>query len=256
MSESSPTVTTATPAPTAHSRGPGLRHLGIVVIILTAGVILTALTADVTKTSEPGIRLVDNKPFLAETVGPWQGGPQEGLSETERNVLPADTEGARRIYKDAAGRQIYCSIVLAGRDVTSIHRPEVCLPGQGWKIQSQYVETVPVAAAPNGKLGVMRMNTIRDIQLKDGSTAQMLSVFAYWFVGKDRVTPHHVERILWNTKDRVLHSTNHRWAYILIHAPVDPAIAAANPQQATDDAMQQVARFVQDLYPTLARPAS
>ncbi len=255
MSESQSNPLPVAETPAAKSSGPSLLHLGIVVAILGAGVVITRLTADVTKTSEPGIVLVDDKPFLVEKFGEWEGGPQEGLSETERKVLPADTEGARRVYRDAAGNQIYCSIVLAGRDVTSIHRPEVCLPGQGWKIQSEYVETVAVPSAPGGKLGVMRMNTTREVSRQGAPIGQMESVFAYWFVGKDRITPHHWERILWNTKDRVFHNTNHRWAYILIHAQVKPEVATTNPAKAQDEAMQLVARFVHDLYPALT-PAS
>lgn len=260
MSEISNATTTATAAstePSVKSRGPSLVHLGIVVGILGAGVLLTALTADVTKVSEPGIVLVNNEPFLPERVGDWVGGPQEGLSEVERNVLPADTQGARRLYQDKAGNQLYCSIVLAGRDVTSIHRPEVCLPGQGWRIQSQYVETVPVPSAPNARLGIMRMNSVREVpSSRGGPSVPMYSVFAYWFVGKDIVTPHHWERILRNTWDRVFHNTNHRWAYILIHMPISPERAAQLPNHGTDDAMQTVAGFVRELFPTLAPPAS
>lgn len=260
MSETSnpTTATTTTLSETAtKSRGPGLIHLGIAVGILAAGVVLTALTADVTKVSEPGILLVNNEPYLPERLGNWVGGPQEGLSEVERNVLPADTLGARRLYQDGAGNQLYCSIVLAGRDVTSIHRPEVCLPGQGWRIQSQYVQTIPVPAAPGGKLGIMRMNSVREVQTAPGGpTVPVYSVFAYWFVGKDIVTPHHWERILRNTWDRVFHNTNHRWAYILIHVPVKPESAVQLPNNGTDEAMQTVANFVRELFPTLATPAS
>ncbi|MCS7049275.1 MAG: EpsI family protein [Verrucomicrobiae bacterium] len=253
--------TTATTAPATESattaRGPGLLHLGIAVGILAAGVLLTALTSDVIKVSEPGIALVNNEPYLPARVGDWEGGPQEGLSEVERNVLPKDTLGARRVYRDKAGNQLYCSIVLAGRDVTSIHRPEVCLPGQGWRIQSQYVQTVPVPAAPGGKLGIMRMNSVREAQTAPGGpTVPVYSVFAYWFVGKDVLTPHHWERILLNTWDRVFHNTNHRWAYILIHVPVKPENAVQLPNYGTDDAMQTVANFVKELFPALATPAS
>jgi EpsI family protein len=255
--QSSPTsVETTASAPAVKSRGPSLLHLGIVVGILAVGVVITALTADVTQTSEPGIALADGKPVLAEKFGEWAGGPQEGLSQVERDVLPVDTEGARRVYKDDAEHQIFCSVVLAGRDVTSIHRPEVCLPGQGWKIQSQHVENVPIAGAPGGGLGVMRLNTVREVPRQDGGTMRLESIFAYWFVGKDRVTPHHWERILWNTKDRVFHNTNHRWAYILIHAPVNPETAQTDPAKAQDEAMKVVARFVQDLYPTLVPTGS
>jgi len=245
----------ATPA-AAPSRGPSLLHLGIVVGILAGGVLLTALTSDVTQVSEPGIAVKDGRPFLSEKFGDWAGGPLEGLSEQERAILPQDTEGARRVYTDSAGNQVYCSIVLAGRDVTSIHRPELCLPGQGWSIQTSSVEPVTVPSAAGGSLELMRLNTVRNHQLPDGRTVQGRSIFVYWFVGKDRTTAHHLERIFWTTKDRVLHNTNHRWAYILIHSPVRLETNTADEIKRADAAAMKItARFVQDLYPTLVKPA-
>jgi len=203
----------------SRSRGPSVIQLGLLVAILGAGVLVTALTSQVTKMTEPGVKLVDGQLFLVDKVGDWIGGELGGLSEAEKNILPPDTEGARRVFKDKQGRELFCSIVLAGRDVTSIHRPELCLPGQGWEIQNEHVQQMPVAAAPGGALQVMRINATRSIPLPDGRTGRYRSIFLYWFVGKDRVTPYHWQRILWTTMDRVLHNTNHRWAYVLISMP-------------------------------------
>jgi EpsI family protein len=248
MSESQTNPEPVTAA-AVRGRGPGVAQLGIVVAILAAGVVVTALTSDVTRVSEPGVRLENGAPYLPESFGDWKGGELEGLTEDERRILPPDTLGARREYTDAAGRRVYCSVVLAGRDVTSIHRPELCLPGQGWTYH-EWVEAVPVAAAPNGRLKVMRMNAVRQVPLPDGRTAQVRAVFVYWFVGKERLTPHHWERIFWTARDRVLHNRNHRWAYIMVHAPVTAEAAAGG--RAEDETMRLVARFVQEIYPELA----
>ncbi len=233
-------------------------------MVLGGGILVTALTSDVDEVSEPGIRLVPatetttdgrvvtvNQPYLPAACGSWTGGEQSGLSKVERDILPQDTQGARRLYRHESGKQLYCSIVLAGRDVTSIHRPEMCLPAQGWKIESEYVEQVPITSAKKGKLDVMRMNTVREREVAPGQRMRLHGVFAYWFVGKDRVTPHHLERIFWTTKDRVLHGTNHRWAYILIHTIIDPAEQHRAPQASADEAMDVVAGFIRDLYPEL-----
>lgn len=251
MSELTTQPPAASPAAAPALRGPSVKQLAVVVSILAAGIIVTALTSDVTKVSEPGVRLVNDVPYLEPQIGVWTGGELSGLTEQERAILPQDTLCARRQYLDPAGRRISCSIILAGRDVTSIHRPELCLEGQGWRF-NEWTESVPVATAPHGRLEVMRMNSVRDVRLTDGRVLQAHSIFAYWFIGKDRVTPHHWERILWTTKDRVWHNTNHRWAYILIHAPVDPQAAARDLSQARDDTMAVVKEFVQDLYATLA----
>lgn len=239
------------PNPTPPARGPGTLQLGIIVAILAAGLILTTLTADVTKMSEPGIRLANDHPYLPETAGAWKGGAQTGLTKEERDVLPPDTDGARRAYTDATGRTIYCSVVLAGRDVTSIHRPELCLTGQGWKLQSAHTESIALSTGP---LPVSRLNADSTLQLSNGKTTAAYSVFVYWFVGKDRTTPHHWQRIWWTTLDRVLHNRNHRWAYFLISTVVPADVAAHNPAAGQDEAMKAVSQFVSDIYPQLTAP--
>ena len=55
--------TTPPSPPVSSPPGPGTRQLLIVVVILLAGLVLTALTADVTRVCEPGIRLIDEHPF-------------------------------------------------------------------------------------------------------------------------------------------------------------------------------------------------
>lgn len=240
-----------TAVPVARSRGPSVILIASVIAVIGSGMLLTALTSDVTKVSEPGVKLVEGRPFLIDHVGDWTGGELQGLSDIEKKLLPADTEGARRLFTDKAGEQIFCSIVLAGRDAASVHRPELCLPGQGWNIQNEYVLSIPVAAAPGGTLEVMRMNGARTIQFPNGQTGQYRSIFVYWFIGKDRVTPYHWQRILWTSKDRVLHNTNHRWAYILISMPVTGETARDGRGKSPEETMQVVTRFVQDVYPTL-----
>ena len=233
------------------SRGPGSLQIVLVAAMLGAGVLATALTSDVTRGSEPGVRLVNGQPFLPDKAGDWTGGELQGMTEIERKLLPPDTEGAKRSYTDKAGNVIFCSLVLAGREATSIHRPELCLPGQGWNIQGEHTESIPVVAAQRGRLKVMRMNAVENVKLSNGQVLQQRAVFVYWFVGKDRVTPYHWQRILWTAEDRVLHNTNHRWAYFLVYAPLMKAQSPLNVESSEDERMQTIKRFVQDMYPEL-----
>lgn len=233
-------------------RWPSTAQIAIVVAILGGAVSLTATTSDVTKVSEPGVKLYpDGTPFLVDQAGNWTGGARQGLSKEEQDLLPKDTEGSRRLFKNKHGDELYCSIILAGSDPTSVHRPELCLPGQGWRIQNEYTQAIPVAGATGGTLSVMRMNATSTLLLPDGRTTQTRSIFAYWFVGKDRVTPYHWQRIYWTAKDRVLHNTNHRWAYILIHVSMRNDTGAGEAAASEDDAMKIMTSFVQSIYPTL-----
>src|SRR5882724_3449460 len=167
-------------------RGPSTRQIAIVVAILGGGVLFTAMTSDVTKVSEPGVKLTpEGQPALADKVGNWTGGELTGLTEDEKRILPEDTMGSRRMFKDKDGDELFCSIVLAGRDVTSIHRPELCLTGQGWGLGKLEVEQIPTPVAKGGVLSVSRLNATREVQLSEGRVARANSIFLYWFVGKD-----------------------------------------------------------------------
>jgi EpsI family protein len=232
-------------------RWPSAVLIAMVVGVLGSGILLTATTADVKKVSEPGVKLYpDGTPLLVDQAGDWTGGEKQGLTKEEQDLLPKDTEGSRRLFKNRNGDQLYCSVILAGRDVTSIHRPELCLPGQGWTI-NEHLETIPLAVVPGGMLDVMRMNGTHPVRLPDGRMAQTRSVFIYWFVGKNRLTASHWQRIYWTAKDRILRNTNHRWAYILIRVPIRNDTAEGGTAASEDEAMKIVASFVQDMYPTL-----
>ena len=81
----------------------------------------------------------------------------------------------------------------------------------------------------------MKMNANQFVKLPDGRIVQARAVFVYWFVGKGRVTPYHWQRIFWTAKDRILHNTNHRWAYFLIEAIARQAVGErrADPGEIT-----------------------
>ncbi len=247
MNEAPPPQPTSAPAVT---RGLSVKQLALIVVILGVTVVLTTLTSDVTKASEPGIRMVNGQPCLPDTIGQWTGGTIEGLSEAEKQVLPPDTAGLRRRYTHTEGSDITCSVIVAGRDVTSIHRPELCLPGQGWNIQQEKVETIRSPTMEGGKLKVMRMDAVHNVMMTV-SNRSARAIFVYWFVGKDRVTPYHWQRILWTTKDRILQNRNHRWAYILIAASVRPEQTSEALARAQADTMRQLSGFVEQLYPQL-----
>ena len=246
-----PTAAPSAAAAKSRSKCSGIVQLVIIVAILGGGVLLTALTSNVSAVSEPGIRLVEGKPFLVEKVGDWEGGPLQGLTEAERKILPADTEGARRLYADKDGDEVYCSVILEGSDVTSIHRPELCLTGQGWKFDRERVEGVPVKGTPKGALRMTCIDARRTIALPHGNTTETRAVFAYWFVGKGRLTPYHWQRILLTTKDRVLLNRNVRWAYFLIYAPLTTEREGQVQPRTEAQTMALISHFVQDIFPTL-----
>ena len=61
------------------------------------------------------------------------------ISLGERQILPADTRILKRNYLRGDGLQLSATVVVSGKSRLSIHRPEMCLPGQGFNIQSSQV---------------------------------------------------------------------------------------------------------------------
>lgn len=154
---------------------------------------------------------------LPSSVGNYWGTNQD-VSEAEKILLPKDTEFAKKLYSDGRGGDVNCQIVLAGAEKRSIHRPEVCLPGQGWTLKSG--QTVPIKLDNGKTMDVMKLTIARPITLNNGQQKELTSLFCYWFVGKDITTPSHFTRVLKTNLDMLLHNTNHRWAYVIVSAPV------------------------------------
>ena len=139
------------------------------------------------------------------------------VSEGEKAILPGDTEMVKMAYQGSP-EIVSAQIVLAGGEKRSIHRPEICLPAQGWTLEGGHVKKVTLS---NGhELEVMRLTARRPVTLKNGSKAELENIFYYWFIGHDVTTPYHLRRILMTNLDMVFHNINHRWAYVVVSAPV------------------------------------
>ncbi|HEY5792890.1 MAG TPA: EpsI family protein [Chthoniobacterales bacterium] len=154
---------------------------------------------------------------LPERLGDYRGKDVD-ISEGERVILPKDTEFAKKAYTDIGGDVINCQIVLSGGDKRSIHRPEICLPGQGWNVSS--TATMPIKL-PSGKtLEVTKLRLTRPVEISPGVRKPLTMWFLYWFVGDHYTTHDHLRRILRTNLDMLLHNRAHRWAYVIISAPV------------------------------------
>jgi hypothetical protein len=141
-------------------------------------------------------------------------GKQGEISEIELNILPKDTEFARRHYDDGHGHQISCSIVLSGAEQRSIHRPEACLTGQGWTIVGQ--ENIPIPLPSGHKLVARKLTLERQVAGQNNEHFTLRAFYVYWFVGQNVTTPSEMERVLRSNWDRVIHNRAHRWAYVSV----------------------------------------
>jgi hypothetical protein len=130
------------------------------------------------------------------------------------NMLPKDTSLASRYYQGTNGFWATANIVLMGKDRTSIHKPEYCLPGQGWQIESQTNVAISIAGPHPYELLVAKWTL--SISAKDdlGQMRDWRGLYVFWFVADNEETPSHWERIIWLARDLLKHGVLQRWAYV------------------------------------------
>jgi EpsI family protein len=220
-------------------------RLTVLLLTLAIGLSSVFLLPSSGKTEPVGIKLA-----LPEYVGRWYGVDQQ-ISELEREGLAGDTEFARKQYTDGVGDTIFASIVLSGHDLdNSIHRPERCLPAQGWTVADS--KTLSIALPSGRSLQVTRLNNVREAHGQDGKVIPIYNLNYYWFVGYHRLTASHLERTFLDIQDRILKGYNQRWAYITIASDITKGLIRFGRSESETDAMIQ--DFIRQLFPQINAP--
>ncbi len=181
-------------------------------------------------------------------------GESEQPSDKERELLPADTIIVKREYHTPGRIETrdlaHVSLVIAGNDTRSIHRPEVCLDGQGWTITSSTVREVKMISGT--VLRVRDLAIERQLLQADGSKLPLRAHYVYWFVGNGISTPNNLDRQLLSMRDSVLLNVNHRWAYPSVMARVtDNLTPVQSGERRRDDAetMKMILSLIRSLAP-------
>ena len=231
-------------------------RLAVLLAVLLAGLSTVFLLPAQGKFQQPaGIDLALPK----MVAGGWYGTDQ-AVTEAERTVLGKETEFSRKSYKNARGRSpdsgdvIQTSVVLAGTDMnTSIHRPEWCLPAQGWTIENS--SKIEIMIPERGKLVATRLKNMRfaadrdgkPFVNKDGDKVIIRNLDYYWFVGYDTVTDSHTTRNLIDITDRLRHGYNQRWAFMTVAATITENMQVDGLDESETDEM--IVGFIQKLVP-------
>lgn len=157
------------------------------------------------------------------------------VTEVEREVLPPDTGYSRRNYVSTHDRrrQVFLSVVLSGQDRTSIHRPELCVVGQGWSIVGR--DKAQLVHPQGGHVPVATLRLAREWPTRRGERQQVEALLVYWFVGRDAVTASTWERMGRTALNR-LRLKPDRWAYVVAQTLLLPGETEA----AARDRVQEV----------------
>jgi hypothetical protein len=184
---------------------------------------------------------------LPDEIGELYGHDQ-AVSAAELYILPKDTTYARKTYGLPGAddpERILCSIILSGAERRSIHRPERCLPGQGWRIDDSHTETIPLASGRN--LEVTALLLEKPMILQDGTRLTRRQYFLYWFIGSGIATPSQTVRILMTYWDMLVHRVNQRWAYVIVAKDI---AQSWNPNGETpDQTLAELKHFIHDSVP-------
>ena len=154
-----------------------------------------AATPEVTVAEAPNVHLADIPGFSSEVLEP---------SEAELTVLPSDTVIEKRRYVADSGDWMVVSLVVGGKSKSSIHRPELCLPAQGLRMERPRTRSV-----------AGRDWRFIDLASKDSPTFG----FAYTFFNQEGFkTASHVSRIFRDVVDRSVLNRIDRWVMVTVNA--------------------------------------
>lgn len=224
-------------------RGSGMRGVGVAAMVVgLIGVEMALLkrVAEAPPRGEVGVMLAAdglNPVELPAFVGTEWIGRRIDVTAVEREILPPDTGFSRKTYVALGGdrtRDVFLSVVLSGRDRTSIHRPELCLVGQGWTIAGTNRHGFR-RAGERGNFEATVLRVRREIATPQGKVV-VPQLVAYWFVGGDRVVASHWGRFLLDAWNRLARGRVDRWAYVLMQTDLggDEAAALARMQAVLD----------------------
>jgi hypothetical protein len=144
------------------------------------------------------------------------------ITRVELDWLPKDTTFGRRLYRAPDGFQVQLMAVLMGTDRTSIHKPQQCLTGQGFQIQSEEPIRIAIREPHPYELPALKMTAMRQVTLPNGEKSAIRALYVYWFVAEDEVTADHNQRMASMATSLLTRGILERWAYVSCLAYCQP----------------------------------
>lgn len=232
-------------------------------IVLAVAVLLIAGTAVALgylkrhqKLGEPGVQVVavplfdeDGNEAASETVflpAEVDGYESESVPilRLVLNELPGDTTFGQREYQAPDGFRIRMTAVLMGADRTSIHQPQYCVTGVGYRIEREQSDVIELA---NGtEVPVRKMFARGVFRGPNESVIKRNVVLVYWFVTKGSLTAAHEERMWQQAMNQLKTGVLQRWAYITCMAECE--------QGKEDAAFDRIMEFIRQAGPEFIQP--
>jgi hypothetical protein len=224
------------------SRTQTITGVFLLVLIAATGLFLTDLKAK-QRLGEPGVKtrpLPDSNNLEVLLPENLPGYKSEILTnvETVLQVLPGDTSYRARSYQTPDGFWAELTVVLMGSDRSSIHKPQICMTGQGWAIDGARtrVEQIPMNQPFAYDLPVNKIIASKVVQDAQGRSRTLNGIYVYWFVDATHYTDNSWKWMAWwMPRDLLLNGLLERWAYISYFSPCLPG-----QEDATFDRMKKL----------------
>lgn len=179
--------------------------LGLVILVVAA----CYLTPAASGLSAPGLRA-----SLPQSFSTFWGRPIEPSKAEIEQLIDVGVEMSRMHYANTNGRSATATIVVGGSEGRTLHRPEVCLPGQGWKITGSTSTNVDLGEGSNVKATLLTL--VRSEPRDDGRVVQRKGFNLYWYVGRDRTAATYNKHIMASLFDGMFRNIYHRWSMISV----------------------------------------
>ena len=193
--------------------------------------------------------------LLPLEVGDFQGRPME-VKANEKDLIDEGVKLERSAYLNAKGQTVMFTVVLSGQAKRSLHRPEVCLPNQGWTIVETTPVSVPVAGGQAFEATTLRL--FRDYLDPDtGRRKRARGVNLYWYIGSDGTTcATHYEHVRVTYLDAIFRNIQHRWAMASVFIPM-PEMDPNDPEGMFVElnALEDAKDFASKVMPVITDPA-
>ena len=164
------------------------------------------------------------------TACPQCQGEVYPVSRAELDILPSDTQSYKVTYTFSNYDVFTVALVIAGENRMSIHRPELCLPSQGFVLSERQpyfvADTLPMATFSLRREGQSRT-----------------SGFAYVFLNSKGATISNLQRVLSDSWERSAYNRIPRWAMLTITSP--------SYDFQTPEGQAALQHFMHLFYPTL-----
>ncbi len=157
--------------------------------------------------------------------------PERVLDYTSTNMpeaqvvldyLPKDTSFASRHYMAPDGAWAMANVILMGADRTSIHRPDYCLPGQGWQIGDKTEVKLAIGGARPYELPVMKWTVSNTYPAPNGSQQTVSGIYVFWFATENQTTDNFPTMLQSMLLHQLTSGVLQRWAYVSFFTVCQP----------------------------------